>query len=219
LKKNLNISLIIASIATILLIGFLILGIIAVQDKYEPEPNDYKIDVIKNNQTESKIKNNLIEFLENPINLLDFKKKKEMLFTTSVTNGNEYYFNPKINDSIFYAYNYPDFKKESNKINQFVVFKHGKNKHSYEDQAETLIEFRIFNPDSDLGKANLYGLTKTELESKFGTIYLNFENGIAYSYKNKVLTIELNNSKVKSFRYIKLNTENIDQDLIRQIVE
>ncbi|WP_339614413.1 hypothetical protein [uncultured Winogradskyella sp.] len=142
-----------------------------------------------------------------------------MEFTTSVTSGTEYYHQPKIKDSIFYIYYYPDFKKESIKIDQFVVFKHGDNKHIYEDQTETLIEFRIFNPNSDLGKANLYGLTKTELESEFGTDYLTYDNGIAYSNKSKVLTIQLHNSKVRSFRYIKLNTESVDQDLILQIVE
>jgi hypothetical protein len=142
-----------------------------------------------------------------------------MEFTTSVTSGTEYYYQPKIKDSIFYVYYYPDFKKESIKIDQFVVFKHGENKYTYEDQTETLIEFRIFNPDSDLRKANLYGLTKTKLELEFGTDYLTFNNRIAYSNKNKILTIELNNSKVKSFRYIKLNTKIVDQGLIRQIVE
>ena len=161
----------------------------------------------------------LNSFLENPLDLPEFKKKKKREVTTSVSNGKEYYFNPKNKDSIFYSYFFPDFKKESIKIDEIVVFKYGENKHTYEDETETLIEFRIFNPDSDLGKANLYGLTKTELESEFGTDYLTFYNGIAYSYKNKILTIELNNSKVKSFRYIKLNTENVDQDLIQQIIE
>ncbi|SFD74193.1 hypothetical protein SAMN04489722_1251 [Algibacter lectus] len=161
----------------------------------------------------------LNSFLENPLNLREFKKKKKREVTTSVSNGKEYYFNPKNKDSIFYSYFFPDLKKESIKMDEIVVFKYGENKHTYDDEIETLIEFRIFNPDSDLGKANLYGLTKTELESEFGTDYLTFDNGIAYSNKNKILTIELNDSKVKSFRYIKLNTENVDQDLIQQIIE
>jgi hypothetical protein len=171
------------------------------------------------NESKNDLNSNLVEFLDSPIDLLDFKKKKGMEFTTSVTSGTEYYHHQKFNDSIFYVYYYPDFKKKSIKIDQFVVFKHGENKHSYEDKTEILIEFRIFNQDSDLGKANLYGLTKAELESEFGTDYLTFKNGITYSNKNKILIIELNNSKVKSFRYIKLNTEIIDQELIRQIVE
>ena len=162
---------------------------------------------------------NLISFLENPIDLQKFKKKKKMRVTTSVTSGTDYYHNPKISDSIFYVYYYPSEKIIPNEIDQFVVFKNGKNKHTYEDETETLVEFRIFNPDSDLGKANLVGLSKTKLESEFGTHYLTLDNGIAYFNKNKVLIIELSNSKVKSFSYIKLNTEKIDNDLIGQIIK
>ena len=82
-----------------------------------------------------------------------------------------------------------------------------------------MIELRVFNKDSDLGKANLIGLSTTELESEFGTDYLTFDNGIVYSYKNRILIIELNNSKVKSYNYIKLNTEKIDKNLIGQIIK
>lgn len=198
----------------------MILGIIAVQDKYEPEQFENKTKIVENQQTESIINTNLIEFLENPIDLQDFKKKKGIQFTTSVTNGTEYYFNPKIKDSLFYVYYYPAEKfEDSRKIDQIIVFKHGENKHRYEDQTETLIEFRVFNKDSDLGKANLIGLSKTELESEFGNDYLIFDNGIAYSHKNKVLILEMDSSKAKSFRYIKLNTEKIDNDLIGQIIK
>ena len=198
----------------------MILGIIAVQDKYEPEQFENKTKIVENQQTESIINTNLIVFLENPIDLQDFKKKKGMRFTTSVTNGTEYYFNPKIKDSLFYVYYYPAEKfEDSREIDQIIVFKHGENKHRYEDQTETLIEFRVFNKDSDLGKANLIGLSKTELESEFGNDYLIFDNGIAYSHKNKVLILEMDSSKAKSFRYIKLNTEKIDNDLIGQIIK
>ncbi|MAO09727.1 MAG: hypothetical protein CMC07_02245 [Flavobacteriaceae bacterium] len=220
MKKVLKILLILASIGAIFLIGFLILGIIAVQDKYEPEQFENKTKIVENQQTESIINTNLIVFLENPIDLQDFKKKKGMRFTTSVTNGTEYYFNPKIKDSLFYVYYYPAEKfEDSREIDQIIVFKHGENKHRYEDQTETLIEFRVFNKDSDLGKANLIGLSKTELESEFGNDYLIFDNGIAYSHKNKVLILEMDSSKAKSFRYIKLNTEKIDNDLIGQIIK
>ena len=220
LKKILKILLILASIGAIFLIGFFVLGIIAIQDKYEPEEIKNKIEIVENQQTESKINTNLSEFLENPIDLLGFKEKKEMRFTTSVTNGTEFYFNPKIKDSIFYVYYYPAEKfDDARKIDQIIVFKHGENKHRYEDQTETLIELRVFNKDPDLGKANLVGLSKTELESKFGNDFLTFDNGIAYSNKNKVLILEFDKSKIKSYRYIKLNTEKIENGLIGQIME
>jgi hypothetical protein len=218
LRKTKDILIFIFALIVISAIGYGIFLYFYVQKRYAESPVN-KTELVSESQTEIDLNSNLVEFLDNPIDFLDFKKKKGMEFTTSVTSGTEYYYQPRIKDSIFYVYYYPDFKKESIKIDQFVLFKYGENKHTYEDKTETLIEFRIFNPDSDLGKANLYGLTKAELESEFGTDYLTFDNGIAYSNKNKILTIELNNSKVKSFRYIKLNTEIVDQDLIRQIVE
>mgnify|MGYP007011837587 FL=1 len=99
---------------------------------------------------------NINSFLENPLDLQEFKKKKKRDVTTSVTNETGYYFNPKIKDSIFYVYNFPTKKfTDSRKINQIVVFKYGENKHKYEDETEILIEMRVFNSDADLGKANL----------------------------------------------------------------
>ncbi|WP_197022129.1 hypothetical protein [Sediminibacter sp. Hel_I_10] len=161
-----------------------------------------------------------MNFSKNPIDILAYKKKKEMRFTTSITSGTEFYFKPKIEDSIFYVYYYPAEKfDDPKKIDQIIVYKHRENKHKYEDQTEILIELRIFNKDADLGEANLIGFSKIELESKFGNDFLTFDNGITYSNKNKLLILELDNSKVKSYRYIKLNTEEINNGLIEQILK
>lgn len=164
---------------------------------------------------------NLTSFLENPIDLQEFKNKTSRDVTTSVTNGMDYHFHPKIKDSLFYSYNFISPVNNQLNINEIVVFKYGKNQHNYEDKTEILIELNIKNKDSDLGKANLIGLSKTELEleSEFGNDYLAVNNRMAYSNKNKVLILELDSSKVKSYRYIKLNTEKIDADLIGQILE
>jgi hypothetical protein len=162
---------------------------------------------------------NLTSFLENPIDLQKFKSKKNRNVTTSVTNGLKYQYHPAINDSIFYGYNFITDSIGPKGINEIVVFKYGENKHRFEDETEILIEMRIFNKDSDLGKANLIGLSKTELESEFGIEYLTFANGIAYSNKNIVLILELDKSKVNSYRYVILNTDKIDNDLIGQIIK
>jgi hypothetical protein len=86
------------------------------------------------------------------------------------------------------------------------------------DNTEILIELSVETQDTTLGKVNLIGLTKTELETEFGTDYLTLDNRIIYSNKNKVLILELENSKVESFNCIKLNTDKIDSDLIGQII-
>ena len=186
-------------------------------EKFEIKIDSTELKIEKVEKQSENIK--LSSFLEKPIDLQEFKEKKKRNVTTSVTNGMEYHFHPKVSDSIFYNYYYHDENLNSNSINQITVFKYGQNKHRYDDQTETLIGFKIFNKDSDLGKANLVGLSKTELESKFGTDYLTFDNGIVYSYKNRVLIIEFNDLKVNSYSYIKLNTEKVDKDLIGQIIK
>ncbi|MFD2564804.1 hypothetical protein [Aquimarina rubra] len=160
----------------------------------------------------------LINFLENPIDLQQYKSVKNKTVTTGVINGMNYYFHPQINDSIFYQYNYLNGWRPY-PIAQIIVFKNGKNKHTYKDETETLIELKVFRKDNDLQQANLIGLTKTELELKFGTDYLNHNNEIAYSNENKVLILTLDSSKVRSYRYIKLDTNIINTDLIGRIME
>lgn len=218
MKKITKITLILISIGIILLIGFLILGTLVIQDRYK-EPIEQRTEITENHQTETKTNKNLVEFLENPIDLIAFKKKKRNGVTTSVTNGTEYYFNPNGKNATFYVYYYPKDEIIPKEIDQIVVLKYGQNKHSYEDETEAMIELRVFSKDSDLGKANLVGLTITELETEFGTDYLTLDNKIIYSNKNKVLIIELFDSKIKSFSYIRLNTEKIDSSLIEQITK
>jgi hypothetical protein len=175
---------------------------------------------LKTEKAEKQYENiKLNSFLENPIDLQEFKKTKNRNVTTTINNGLDYQYHPKINDSIFYGYNFITENIGEKGINEIIVFKFGENKHRYEDETEILIELRIFNKDSDLGKANLIGLSKTELESEFGTNYLTLQKRIVYSNRNKILIIELENSKVKSFNYIKLSTENIESGLVRKIVE
>ncbi len=186
-------------------------------EKVEIKIDSTELKIEKSEKHPENLKLN--SFLENPIDLQEFKKKKNRDVTTSVNNGLEYQYHPKINDSIFYGYNFLTEDIGTKGINEIVVFKYGENKHRYEDETEILIELRIFNKDSDLGKANLIGFTKTELETEFGSDYLTLDNRMVYSNKNKVLILELDNSKVKSFNYIKLSTEKIDSDLIRKIAE
>lgn len=217
LKKILKIIFNIASIGFIILIGFLVISVLVTQDKSEPVQSN--IEIIES-KTEPTINEKLKRFLENPIDLKDYKSiKKQSL--SSATNGLDYYFKPEINDSIYYHYTtFPNDSLWSEIAPiDIIVFKYGNKKHLWNDDAEILIEFTVFGNDHDLKKANLVGTTKAKLESNFGVEYKNFDNLIVYSDKNKALIIELENSKVKWFRYIKLNTENIDGELIKKIMK
>tara|TARA_R110000787_G_scaffold28923_5_gene78815 strand:- start:63925 stop:64332 length:408 start_codon:yes stop_codon:yes gene_type:complete len=106
----------------------------------------------------------LIEFLEKPIDLQKFKKKKDRDVITSLNNGLEYQYHSKIKDSVFYGYNFLTEDLGTKGINEIVVFKYVE--HKYEDETEILIELRIFNKDSDLGKANLIGFFKNGIGNR-----------------------------------------------------
>ncbi len=150
LKKVLNILLTIALIGVLCLFGFLVAGILVIQDKYEPEPKQHEIEITEY-EIEPFINKKMIEFLENPIDLNEYKSIKGQSLS-SVTNGTKYYFTPQIKDSIYY--HYTTFPNNSlwSEIAPFdvVVFKYGKNKHTWKDKTEILIEFTVSGKDSDL---------------------------------------------------------------------
>gem|GEM_PF-1595619 len=161
----------------------------------------------------------LANFLENPIDLIKYKKDRKLV-TTSVTNGLDYHLHPNIKDSIFYVYHYPNINNGYRGLfTNIKVFKFGNNKHKYEDITEKLIELQIESQDSLLGRSNLVGLTKQELATKFGNDCKIIDNQVVYWNKNKIVIFKMNDLKVESYRYVKLNTEKIDSVLIRRIIK
>lgn len=217
MKKSKDILIIIFLVLVISVLIYLVSMSFHVQKEYREIPIE-KNEVVKTPKLD--VNSSLVEFLKSPIDLQKFKSDKKRNVTTTVTNGMNYYFSPKFKDSIFYKYNFIT-EKEGGKIgiNKLVVFKYGESKHKYDDSTEILIELKISNKDVGLKKANLVGTTKKDIESKFGKDYLVFEKGIVYSHKDKVLMIEFNDSIVNSFKYIRLNTNVIDDELIRKIKE
>lgn len=208
---------------TPLLTGFLFV-LFSCQDATENKTE--KIQVIDSTGFEKeivdtpKVNPNLISFLENPIDLIEFKATKGKSLS-SVTNGLAYHYKPGISDSIFYLYTtFPNDRtwKHISPVN-IIVFKFGKNKHEWKDETEILIELNVSGKDPDFKQADLVGLSREELESEFGSDYKVIEDRMVYSYKNTALILELKNSKVKKFKYIKLSTEIIDSALVKKILK
>jgi len=162
----------------------------------------------------------LISFLENPIDLQEYKKVKGKSLS-SVAKGRSYYYRPNIKDSIFYNYSSFPANSDWTKMEplRITVFKFGENKHSWEDTTEILIELRVEGKDEDLKAANLIGYTKDQMEAVFGQNYLILDHRMIYSYNNKILIVTLEDATVSAFRYLKLNTNSIDTNLIKQILE
>mgnify|MGYP001569871249 FL=1 len=110
----------------------------------------------------------LLSFLETPIDLTALKTKYRTTVTTSVTNGKAYYFKPNVRDSIFFTYNLKAEQSQGFALNQLIVLKYGDQKNYFDDSNEILLEMRISNQDKALGKANLVGLTRSEIVQRFG---------------------------------------------------
>jgi len=183
-------------------------------EKKDFEKNQPQIDSLNFNEKINKPELN--QFLENPIDLIEYKKIKKNWIST-VTDNQSFYEKFKLRDSLFYEYTYPNGKLDLNRLDKIVVMKFGENKHTYNDKTEKLIELNIFNKDSMLRKANLVGLTNSQIELKFGKENLKIENEYIYYNENKLLILTIKNDKVDSYKYLRLNTEKIDIELIKQI--
>jgi len=217
LSKTKDYLIFILAFVLIAIVGFGFYFFHTIQHNYE-ESHILKTTPISEVKAEVKPSSKLLEFPEKPINMTELKTKKNKYVTTTVSSGLKYYYQPKIEDSNFYSYYYPTENTGSKKINEVIVFKYGKNKHTYDDETEILIALRIFNEDADLEKANLIGCLKSKLVSEFGTDYIAYAHGVVYTYKNRVLIVEIEDYKVKAYCYLKLNSETIDMNLIEQII-
>ena len=155
-------------------------------------------------------------FLENPIDLIDYKNHQKN-WTSTVSSGQPYYEKFEFKDSIFYSYNYVIEKLDLKRLDEIIVFKFGENKHRYNDKTEKLIELNIFNQDSILKKADLVGLTNSLIESKFGKENFKIDNEFIYFNENKLLILTIKDDKVDSYKYLRLNTDKIDKELIKKI--
>lgn len=169
---------------------------------------------------EDVVNHNLISFLNNPLDLMGFKSIKGQSLS-SVTNGLDYHFKPEITDSIFYSYfAFPnDTGWSTLSPIEVIVFKHGKNKHTWHDPSEILIEFTITGKDSAFKKTNLVGLSLDKIKDQFGPDYQIFDNIIFYSFENKVLILKSKESTVQWFKYVRLNTESVTRVLVEEIVK
>jgi len=217
LKRIIKILLIISTVIVLAFLCFFIVGLLVVQDKFEPEIHK---EVYEDSKTIVKplVNKNLVSFLEKPIDLLEFKNKTKTV-TTGVSKGANYLYKPNNEESIYYCYYFPnDRKRKLFKINKITVFKYGENKHVYDDDTETLISLDINYSDPNLEQANLVGQTKKQIEAKFGLDFSISKKNIIYKHNNNILIINLNNSKVIAYRYLRLNTDVIDQDLINRMV-
>lgn len=162
----------------------------------------------------------LNSFLENPIDLQTFKKKSDRQYiTTSVYGASNYHVKPKGKNGIFYSYDFSRKTKNGHNINSIIVFKKGEQHHLFNDDDETIIELNIVFQDANLKEANLVGLSKEVLITKFGEHFRKVGNHLVFSNQNKILLLEISNGVVKKYKYVSLNTSVINEDLIQKLIK
>ena len=176
----------------------------------------------------------LKDFLSEPINLIDFKKRYGPS-NSGQLKANKYYYKPK-DEGFYYKYmlfNGLGFGKnpmrylngkimsEGDLFNSFQIYVyHFGHTGSFDfyDKNEVLIGFRSAGMHEALGKANLTGKTLQEIEALFGNDYIEAGNIIIYQYNNRVLSLKLKSSKVEWIKYYhqssKVEKEKIPEHLI-----
>lgn len=176
----------------------------------------------------------LKDFLSEPINLIEFKKKYGSS-NSGQLKPNKYYYKPE-DEGFYYKYmlfNSLGFRKnpmrylngkimsEGDLFKSFQIYVyHFGNTGSFDfyDKNEVLIGFRSAGIHEALGKANLVGKTLQEIEELFGNDYIVMGNIKIYQHNNRVLSLKLNSSKVEWIKYYhqssKVEKEKIPEHLI-----
>ena len=172
--------------------------------------------------TENHIDSELIDFLNNPIDLIDFKSIK----TTSNSgsrNRKKYHLKPdSINDFIYYLYSAFWADSTSEELlspTKILVLKYGSGKNEWDDKNEMLIELRVFGSDIDLKSANIVGLPVDTILSRFGKGYQKWDSRLIYCVENNLLILNTLQDTIIDYRYLRLNTNKVDSLLIQEVLK
>ena len=148
--------------------------------------------------------------MENPIDIIEFKKTKISSNSGGGTKMNCFY-KPNAEGlyyDYFLFYKKPPGVSESQMFNQLTltVYKLGEIGH-YEDTNEILISVQSSLADPDLGKLDLVGKSPDEVLAIFNGPNLKKDGKLIIYSRNNVIVLDIFAGRVRSFRYAKLNFE------------
>lgn len=161
---------------------------------------------------------NLVDFLNTPLDRLEYKSFHRNRTTSTVVNKKPHYYNPKLADSIYYKYIFISEGLENRKVNTMTVFKFGTDKHLYDDTNEVLIALDISHEDNSLRPTKLIGLTTHEILDMFGNPLLEWEKWLVYSHEHKVILFKIDDSQVSNYKFVRVNSTQIDTSTIEAII-
>lgn len=158
----------------------------------------------------------LVELLENPIDLVAYKKEwgtsnsspsglKEELFEVPDTVGMLYsymLFN-KLGRAL------PDHPSETDLFKGFEImtYKYGTKGGDFYDTNEELIMIKCSLNNTTLEDLNWYGKSDIEIMDIYGVPQHNQDDCLIYTYQNKTITAHLTNDQVDWYKYVRLNKD------------
>ena len=157
-------------------------------------------------------KSYLESFLENPIDLQQFKKDYGPSNSGGMNGGLLYKPDSAGMYLRFMLFNGNSDRNRKLRISegqkfkqlQFYVYRYGKTVGDFFDTNEILVGFKCKLEDESLGKANLVGKTEKEIIDLFGNGYSSYKNYRIYENNNRVLSLYITESKVLWVKYYHL---------------
>ncbi len=194
-----------------------------------------KVDLAEETEQNEKISPKtqyLNDFLLDPINLNEFKKKYGPSNSGACCSGipTNWLYKPE-NEGFYYQYmlfnlrgmSYLNGKimGEGEQLRKFQIYVYhfGKNRDfDFYNDDEVLIGYSCAGMHEALGQTNIVGKSWQEIEEQFGNDYIDLDSIKIYQYNNRILSLKLKSSKVEWVKYFhqssKVEKEKIPEHLI-----
>ena len=151
----------------------------------------------------SEYRQHLEKLIDNPINLIEFRKKHSDCQSTEFA-VKDYHYKPntKLNGKLWYFNEF--YYQDDPDANYMISYKYGESDYSWNDTSEILIELSL-SSEFSIPFTEGYGITGTVLTEPYDEPDYKFENGFIYKKENKVLIFYFVDTRVKRIRYIRLD--------------
>ncbi|MCF8374246.1 MAG: hypothetical protein K9H64_21670 [Bacteroidales bacterium] len=192
-------------------------------DKHAFANTNYKAQPI-NGVLVNETNENLKHLLTTPIDINEFRRKKDFHDQSGSGKGNEFYFKP---DTVGFYYCFFLFRKSEFYTGeewmricgedgiQIMVYMFGDEISNYAKNETIVIKSRVNDPD--LGDWNFVGQNINNIYQRFGVKFISYNGLIAYNHENKVLVFKEVNDKVIWFQFVKLREDiAIDDKLLKE---
>lgn len=177
-----------------ILILFLISTLITENLFAQEMPDRLTFDSGKNHSTE------LISLLKEPLNLRDFKIRKQEKSNNGGYPARDYFYKPPYKGFYYHYLIFKGYREDGPRI---VNYKKGEEIGGYLDSTEILIQLSCNRPDKDLLTADLLSKDDESIIKRFGDNFIKKKHFYVWQYSNTLLIVKT--GKERWFKILKLN--------------